>query len=715
MTAQLLPAPIFKGWDNNGNPLANGQLFTYLAGTSTPQASYTDATQSQPQTNPVILNNRGEAGVWLDPTLVYKLNLTDSQGNQIPGFPIDGIVGGYIPVTQLSSYVTQSFIGQTLFPRTAAEIAVNITPTSYAFQPGDWRRYGADPTGVNDSTAAINASLLANDNSYGVTGTYKCSAPLVMQSGQTMYGDGSGTTLQFADGTLNNISMVGLTGSTVRDLKIAITGTNGTLKTGAVYMESCTACRVVRVEATGYNWSGIWMNQSNKCNIEDNYLHDAPSLLNTTSNGGDINLWSTSGTNASNYNVIEGNQCFGVNTAFGIMLIDPDSATATTGYPLRNTVVFNKVGTHTTYGLALYLPGAATTAADTFNAFIGNWVENITGLSSTAFSSPNTSSGAGIYCVGKGIGGTVVMGNRVTNCCSGTLLRNLAPAGVGINGVSAGVTPPLVEGNSVDSMTQGDGILITSSPGGAEVTGNSINMPSSNTGAGAGGASLLGAGIRVEASSNFVIGPNNVQVFGTGQGLFIYANGVNSDTGTITGGTYRQQFAPGGATSSSPAIQITQNGGFTPQNMTFSGVRATTANAQVANDAFSISSAINLSLAGCHGASSKGNGLLVNTSTIVRVSGGSYTTSTGSAAVTTSGPCTSGFLDEAAYTGASAALINNAGTGFTVKTRLSAVPASGTFAVGDTVFNLSPAAAGIFLWVCTTAGTPGTFKTVSNT
>lgn len=40
-----------------------------------------------------------------------------------------------------------------------------------------------------------------------------------------------------------------------------------------------------------------------------------------------------------------------------------------------------------------------------------------------------------------------------------------------------------------------------------------------------------------------------------------------------------------------------------------------------------------------------------------------------------------------------------------------AAPATGTWAVGDRVYNTAPAAAGNIGWVCTTAGTPGTFKT----
>lgn len=41
----------------------------------------------------------------------------------------------------------------------------------------------------------------------------------------------------------------------------------------------------------------------------------------------------------------------------------------------------------------------------------------------------------------------------------------------------------------------------------------------------------------------------------------------------------------------------------------------------------------------------------------------------------------------------------------------SAAPTSGTYAVGDRVWNTAPAASGSMGWVCTTAGSPGTWKT----
>jgi hypothetical protein len=81
--AFLAPNAQFRSWDNSGAPLVGGKLFTYSAGTSTPVATYTDSTGGTPNTNPIILNSRGEAQVWLTPNVGYKFVLQDRFGNPI--------------------------------------------------------------------------------------------------------------------------------------------------------------------------------------------------------------------------------------------------------------------------------------------------------------------------------------------------------------------------------------------------------------------------------------------------------------------------------------------------------------------------------------------------------------------------------------------------------------------------------------------------------
>ena len=78
-TTSLSPTPKLQFFDLNGAPLSGGLLYTYAAGTTTPLASYTDSTGLIANTNPIVLDSRGEANVWLG-TASYKLALYTSAG-----------------------------------------------------------------------------------------------------------------------------------------------------------------------------------------------------------------------------------------------------------------------------------------------------------------------------------------------------------------------------------------------------------------------------------------------------------------------------------------------------------------------------------------------------------------------------------------------------------------------------------------------------------
>lgn len=79
----LSPLSVQKFFDNNGVVLANGTLSTYSAGTTTPIATYVDSTGVTANTNPILLNARGECNCWLLPNVGYKFVLQDSFGNTI--------------------------------------------------------------------------------------------------------------------------------------------------------------------------------------------------------------------------------------------------------------------------------------------------------------------------------------------------------------------------------------------------------------------------------------------------------------------------------------------------------------------------------------------------------------------------------------------------------------------------------------------------------
>lgn len=78
---QLLPNGKQQFIDINGNPLVGGKIFTYEVGTSTPKLTYQDAAETIPNTNPVIADARGQAGIYGSGQ--YRQVLKDSLDNLI--------------------------------------------------------------------------------------------------------------------------------------------------------------------------------------------------------------------------------------------------------------------------------------------------------------------------------------------------------------------------------------------------------------------------------------------------------------------------------------------------------------------------------------------------------------------------------------------------------------------------------------------------------
>lgn len=78
----LFLAPVCQGQaiDVDGNPRTGGKIYTYLAGTSTPTATYTTEAGSTPHANPIILNSLGQTPnpIWITSGLSYKFVETDS-------------------------------------------------------------------------------------------------------------------------------------------------------------------------------------------------------------------------------------------------------------------------------------------------------------------------------------------------------------------------------------------------------------------------------------------------------------------------------------------------------------------------------------------------------------------------------------------------------------------------------------------------------------
>jgi len=110
--------------DAVGAPLASGKIYTYITGSTTPKATYTDSTEATAHPNPVILNSAGVADIWLKTDEAYKFVIKDSAGTQI-GNSIDGIV----PVTQLAAQTGGSNLDMSGYAIiTSANADLTLTP-----------------------------------------------------------------------------------------------------------------------------------------------------------------------------------------------------------------------------------------------------------------------------------------------------------------------------------------------------------------------------------------------------------------------------------------------------------------------------------------------------------------------------------------------------------------------------------------------------------
>lgn len=93
--AAPLYVPKFREVDANGNPLAGGKVYTYVAGTTTPVASYPTFDDALAGTNananPVVLDANGEASIFVQ-VGAYKIALYDS--TDVLRYTLDDIYAG---------------------------------------------------------------------------------------------------------------------------------------------------------------------------------------------------------------------------------------------------------------------------------------------------------------------------------------------------------------------------------------------------------------------------------------------------------------------------------------------------------------------------------------------------------------------------------------------------------------------------------------------
>lgn len=125
----VTPSPIggfaAQFFDNNGVILSGGKIYTYAAGTTTPQTTYTSASGVTPHANPIILDSAGRVPggeIWLTDGLVYKFVIETATSI---------LLGTYDNITGVNSNFVNYTVQEEVITATAGQTVFNLSTINY--------------------------------------------------------------------------------------------------------------------------------------------------------------------------------------------------------------------------------------------------------------------------------------------------------------------------------------------------------------------------------------------------------------------------------------------------------------------------------------------------------------------------------------------------------------------------------------------------------
>lgn len=274
-------------FDNDGNVLSGGKIYTYAAGTSTPATTYTNSIGSIAHANPIILDSSGRVPsggeIWLTVGIAYKFVLKNSSDTLIGTY--DNLYGvAFLPVSSNNVIYQPAGTG-----------AVATTVQAKLRQTVSVMDFGATGNGTTDDSAAIQAALNTGFSVYIPQGTYLINASMQLKTtNQMVYGDGQQSILLTTTDIETMYSSTSIFGVVLADLQFKNTVsevTTGPTKFHVHFGSGASGCTIrncgFNTALTGAyvrttHHAGVWFQGANLNNILDCTFGQAQILMEST-------------------------------------------------------------------------------------------------------------------------------------------------------------------------------------------------------------------------------------------------------------------------------------------------------------------------------------------------------------------------------------------------------------------------------------------------